>query len=56
MPDIVLTLTMDEANLVLESLGNMPYIRVAGVINKVLAQANKQTNEKTEEAGEASAE
>jgi hypothetical protein len=42
MSEIELKLTVDEINLVLEACGNMPYIRIANVINKMSATAKAQ--------------
>ncbi|MBL8473306.1 MAG: hypothetical protein KF778_03960 [Rhodocyclaceae bacterium] len=37
--DIALRLTPQEINLVLEALGNMPFVRVYGLIGKIQSQA-----------------
>lgn len=42
MKEITLKLTIDEANLVLESLGNMPFAKVHVLIEKIQNQAEKQ--------------
>lgn len=42
MPSIQLTLTIDETNLVLEALGNLPFARVYTLINIIQTQAQAQ--------------
>ena len=42
MKDIKLNLNVNEINLVLKSLGNLPYYQVCSVIEKIQAQANLQ--------------
>lgn len=42
MPDIQLTLTLDETNLILEALGGMPFVRVHQAIGKIQQQAQSQ--------------
>lgn len=45
MSEIKLKLSVDEVNLVLEALGNMPYVRVYELVNKLKEQAYIQLNE-----------
>lgn len=42
MQEINLKLTIEEANLILESLGEMPFKKVFGLINKIQQQASAQ--------------
>jgi hypothetical protein len=42
MPEVTLTLTLDETNLVLESLGQMPFVQVHQLIAKIHEQAESQ--------------
>lgn len=42
MQEINLKLTIEEANLILESLGEMPFKKVFGLINKIQQQASVQ--------------
>lgn len=44
MKDIRFTLTINEANLVLKALGNLPYQEVFKLVEKIQAQANLQIN------------
>ncbi|APR88503.1 hypothetical protein A7982_13852 [Minicystis rosea] len=39
---INLTVTVDEANLILEGVGQLPFARVYGLITKVQQQASQQ--------------
>ncbi len=41
-------LSLDEINLILEALGNMPFNKVFVVIHNLKAQYQKQNNEKEE--------
>ena len=45
---ITFNLTKEEAQIVLTSLSNMPYREVAGLLEKLLGQANTQTAESDE--------
>ncbi|HEY8459191.1 MAG TPA: hypothetical protein VIM99_02365 [Blastocatellia bacterium] len=45
MQTIKLNLTLEEVNLVLESLGHMPYVRVFQLISKLQQQAMPQLQE-----------
>ncbi len=49
MQTINLSLTLDEVNFILESLGQMPYIKVNNLINKIQQQGASQLQK--EEAG-----
>ena len=42
MKEINLQLTIEEANLVLEALGNLPFARVYALIGKIQEQAGQQ--------------
>lgn len=42
--EVKLTLSIDEANLVLEGLGHIPFARVYTLVNKLQAQASQQLN------------
>jgi hypothetical protein len=42
MPEITLTLSVAETNLILEALGQMPYVRVYELIAKMQQQAQAQ--------------
>ena len=43
--DIQLTLTADEINIILEGLGNLPFVKVYNIIGKIQEQANGQLNQ-----------
>ncbi|CAL1517155.1 hypothetical protein [Chitinophaga sp. MM2321] len=45
MNDINLKLSVEEINLVLNALGNLPYIQVHNVINKIQVQGKTQLQE-----------
>lgn len=42
MSNVKLDITIDEANLILEALGEMPFKRVFGLVSKVQQQASEQ--------------
>lgn len=42
MKDVQFNLTLEEANLILGALGNLPFNQVSGLIAKLHNQANKQ--------------
>jgi hypothetical protein len=42
MKEINLQITIDEANLILEALGNLPFIKVYDLIGKLQQQAGQQ--------------
>ena len=46
MEDITLKITIDEANLILESLGNLPFVKVYALIGKIQEQAGQQLADK----------
>lgn len=45
MNKVTMNLSIDEANLVLEALGNMPYRRVYELVAKIQQQASEQLSE-----------
>ena len=47
-PVIQLELTVDEINLVLASLGQLPYVQVVGLVENIRKQAETQWTAKTE--------
>ncbi len=42
MQELNLKLTVEETNTVLEALGNMPFVKVHSLINKIQQQASQQ--------------
>lgn len=46
--ELTLTLTVAETNGILQALGNMPYLQVASLIQKVQQQATPQVKEANE--------
>jgi hypothetical protein len=42
--EINLTVTVDEANLILEGLGNLPFSKVYALVGKIQDQAGRQLN------------
>ena len=44
MKEINLSVTIDEANLILEGLGNLPFAKVYALIAKMQDQAERQCN------------
>ncbi len=46
MEEITLHITIDEANLILESLGNLPFVKVYALIGKIQEQAGQQLGPK----------
>jgi hypothetical protein len=44
MKELNLRLTIDEANLVLEGLGNLPFAKVYALVAKIQGQASEQLN------------
>jgi hypothetical protein len=42
MKEIALKLTVDEANLILQALGNLPFAQVYGLIEKINQEASSQ--------------
>lgn len=56
MKAVTLELTLEEANLVLEALGAMPYVRVYELVAKIQTQAQSQLHDRGQPAaGEPSA-
>ena len=53
MPPIQLTLTLDEINQVLESLGQQPFVKVHQLIAKIQQQATAQLQAAGAVAGQA---
>lgn len=47
-PVIHLELTIDEANLVLTALGQLPYVQVVGIVENIRKQAETQWAAKVE--------
>ncbi len=47
MQELELKVTVDEANLILEALGNMPFKQVYALVGKIQEQANRQLNGET---------
>lgn len=48
MKEIQFNLTVDETNVILSALGELPYKQVSGLIAKLHAQANKQLQATTD--------
>ncbi|MEO9852352.1 MAG: hypothetical protein ABJH72_17065 [Reichenbachiella sp.] len=44
MKEVSLKLSIDEANAVLNALGNLPFVQVNQLINKIQLQAGQQLN------------
>lgn len=44
---VQLELTIDEINLVLTALGQLPYVQVVGIVDKICKQAEVQTKQDT---------
>jgi hypothetical protein len=51
MQELSLTLTIEETNLVLEALGNLPFARVFALIGKIQEQARQQLSDNTPSPG-----
>ena len=49
MKEVNLTLTEEEANIILNALGNQPYVQVAKVIQSIMQQAQPQPDLKAVE-------
>lgn len=45
MKEIQLTLTVEETNLILEALGQMPFVKVYQTIGNIQQQSNQQLQE-----------
>lgn len=52
MKQVKLDLTLDETNLILEGLGNMPFIKVHELIGKIHEQASAQVMPSSQAGGE----
>lgn len=50
MQEIEIKITIEEANLILEALGDLPFARVYALIAKLQTQATQQLNHESEEA------
>ena len=48
MQDITLSLAVDEVNLVLEGLGNLPFAKVYELVAKIQGQAAEQIRSRTQ--------
>ena len=46
MNNIQLSLSLEEANMILEALGSQPYVRVHQLVNKIQQQAQAQLQQK----------
>jgi hypothetical protein len=55
MQDINLRLTIEEANLILEGLGNLPFAKVYALVGKIQDQASQQLNRNNSDQQEPSA-
>ncbi len=44
MRELELKVTIDEANLILEGLGNLPFAKVYALVAKIQGQASRQLN------------
>lgn len=49
--EIRLQLTLEEVNLILEAVGNLPFARVYSLVTKIQAQASEQLPRPTPPAG-----
>jgi hypothetical protein len=56
MQEINLRLTIEEANLILEGLGNLPFAKVYALVGKIQDQAGQQLNRNNSNREEPSAE
>jgi len=56
MNQIKLEITTEEANVILESLGNMPFARVYGLVAKIQEQAHRQLGQDAGQGDMATAE
>lgn len=50
MTDLELRVTVDEANLILEALGGMPFKQVYALVGKIQEQASHQLGRSVEDA------
>ena len=44
MKELTLTVSVDEANLILEALGDLPFAKVFALVGKIQEQARQQLN------------
>jgi len=51
MNNIKLEITIDEANVILEALGGMPFAKVYALVGKIQEQAKQQMNASSQEKG-----
>ena len=51
MPDLQLALSIDELNLILEGVGNLPFAKVYALVAKIQAQAAAQIKAAQAEQG-----
>lgn len=51
MQKLTFDLTVEEANLILEGLGKLPFERVFSLVNNIQEQANKQISNKQTQNG-----
>jgi hypothetical protein len=51
MKEFNLQITLDEANLILEALGNLPFVKVYALIGKIQEQAGQQLNPEDQSNG-----
>ena len=51
MNNIKLEVTIDEANVILEALGGMPFAKVYALVGKIQEQAKQQMNASSQEKG-----
>ena len=49
MKGVRLEITLEETNLILEALGQMPFARVYQLVNKIQQQASQQVEESQEQ-------
>lgn len=52
MEQVNLKLSVEEANIILEALGQMPFKSVYGLINNIQQQAGQQVNKNGQQNGE----
>lgn len=50
MQTLQLNLSIDEINIILEALGEQPYVKVSQIIGKIQQQASEQLQEPQQEA------
>lgn len=52
MQDVKLSLSIDDINLILEGLGQMPFVRVYTLINNIQTQATQQVDAAEDKSAE----